>query len=56
MKKEEVARKSDIEIFLYGNNVRINEFYSKQMTEKILKHAEQEYGIVFKKKCQSPCG
>jgi len=47
---------SRIDVFIFGANVQIHEYYSRDMMDKIIQELKQEYGIELDERCRGMCG
>lgn len=53
--KRKKAR-SEIEVYIQGDSMVIYEYFSHDFMEKLIKHAEREFGLLFVRKYRSMCG
>jgi hypothetical protein len=48
--------RSEIEVYIHGGSLLICEYFSRGFMEKLVEHAEKNYGLILVKKCRSLCG
>jgi hypothetical protein len=48
--------RSEIEVYIHGDTLVVCEYFSHDFIEKLIEHAEKNYGLIFIKKCRSLCG
>jgi len=48
--------RSEVEVYVSGEDLIIYEYYSKGEMERILGKIGKDYGLILHKKCRSPCG
>jgi hypothetical protein len=48
--------RSEIVVFVRGEQVFVQEWYSQGMTKRIMKQVEADIGLIFHELCQGMCG